>query len=306
MNKNVIKSKVNKHSKEPIFGFSLIGKTLSKRFHQRPIFVVGLGRSGTSILLQSLGKHKQVLCAQREVPIFPYIGQVAYQITSGPQVEHFQYCCRISVDSFLVQLRRLLFEICWGPNWGALKLLRIWASEPALMYSRRYWVARTFPDSAAAEGLRNIFPSSKFVHIYRNGIDVVSSRMKYDAFKNDSFENHCKLWAESVEKYRYLRSSNYSIAISQEQLLTERKETFDAIIQFLELDQDENPAKFAESTVLIPHDMPREKENLKIKDVFSHFKNRPASHQEWSKEKRTVFRNICGKAMDELGYTIPF
>lgn len=302
----LVKPSIKKTIQNQNIGFSVLGAILSAKFYNRPIFVVGLGRSGTSILLASLGQHKQIICARREVPIFPYIGQIAYQLASGPQAEHFQYCCRISNNIVHKHLRRLLFEICWGPNYGLLKFMESWINSPKKTWNYKYWIARTFPDLRDAIGIRKIYPLSKFVHIYRNGVDVVSSRRKYDAFKKDPFEKHCILWADSVEKYKYLRNEKYSIAISQEQLLTQRKSTFEAIINFLGLDQDESPSNFAKNTVLIPHDIARSEERVNGTNAVDYFNKRLPSHYDWSKSEKDIFKKICGEGMEELGYHIPF
>ncbi|MCK4786295.1 MAG: sulfotransferase [Desulfobacteraceae bacterium] len=300
--KSLIKSAIQ----WPVPGMAAIGRCFSRRLYECPAFVVGVGRSGTSILVRSLGEHRQILSAAREVPVFTYVAHVGYQLTSGPRAEHFRYCCRISLKEMLRRLRRLLFEICWGPNYGVCNFLHSWATAPLQMAGKKCWVVRTFPDAEAAEGLQRLFPKVKFIYIHRNGIEVVSSRMKYEAFRHDRFETHCEVWANSAEKFRYLTEVGCAITVSHEELVAKRQETFDAIIDFLDLDQDEGPARFAESTMVIPRDIPRERQRLSDVDVTKIFEERPPSYLEWNGKQKRQFKEICGNAMQQLGYEMPF
>jgi len=301
-----MKSLIKNVMQGPVPGMAALGRRFSRRLYESPVFVVGVGRSGTSILVRSLGEHRQILCARREVQVFPYVAHVGYQLTSGPRAEHFRYCCKISLNAMLKRLRRLLFEICWGPNYGAWSFLRSWATAPMAMSRTGCWVVRTFPDAEAAEGLQRLFPKVKFIYIHRNGIEVVASRMKYKAFRHERFETHCEVWASSAEKFRYLQELDCAITVSHGDLVAQRQETFDAIIDFLGLDQDGGPARFAESTMVIPRDIPREKERLSGVDVTKLFEERPPSYLEWDRKQKYLFKRICSRAMQQLGYEIPF
>ncbi len=286
-------------------GMTSLGKLLSKKVYEHPILVVGVGRSGTSILRESLGQHRNVLSARREVPLFQFVAEVAYQLAEGPKADHFQYCCRIPVHDMKERLRRMTFEICWGPNYGIAQMLRRWCSSPIAISRKSAWVARTFPDEKGAVGLRVLFPHIKFVHIHRDGVEVVASRMKYEAFRDDPFESHCEEWARSSERYRYMKDLDCAITITHSQLVEQRDQVFSRILDFVGLPPDDAPTRFAESTVMIPREIPRAAQKLDT-GVEALLKKRPPSYLEWTNSQRSAFKRICGHAMDELGYKIPF
>jgi hypothetical protein len=200
----------------------------------------------------------------------------------------------------------MLFEICWGPKWGASHLLQGWLASPAGMLGKTRWVARTFPDAQAAEGLRKLFPQARFVYIHRDGTEVVASRTKYEAFRDEPFEAHCDVWAQSANKFRYLTELDCCMTVTHDQLLQERRATFQSIMAFLNLKEDEGPANFAESTVLIPRDIPRAEQRRSGVDATKLLKARPPSYLQWNEEQRSAFKRICGPAMQELGYEVPF
>lgn len=44
-------------------------RTLNWRYYHRPVFVIGTGRSGTTVLLEALGAHPNLLAAWGEAPL---------------------------------------------------------------------------------------------------------------------------------------------------------------------------------------------------------------------------------------------
>lgn len=66
------------------FFLDSIGTALSRQYYLRPIFVVGSGRSGTSVLRQALGQHPSIVAAP---------GSNAYEQWGEEQRTSFRIIC---------------------------------------------------------------------------------------------------------------------------------------------------------------------------------------------------------------------
>lgn len=65
----------------------MIGKLLSSAIIGSPIFVVGGSRSGTSVLVQALGKHKLIYSFKGEAPFITDIGGMVHNLEYAPERE---------------------------------------------------------------------------------------------------------------------------------------------------------------------------------------------------------------------------
>jgi len=145
-----------------------------------PVFVVGMGRSGTTALQMSLGQHPLIVASKKESPLINHIGGL-FRGYFAPDVEgHREYfinSLEIPVAQVHHTLRKLCYESAIGPT-----------QEP---YKTR-WCAKTFPTSDEAKGLILLFPNVKFLYILRNGYEVVRSRMIFPGFRGQEFRTYCE------------------------------------------------------------------------------------------------------------------
>ena len=75
--------------------------------------------------------------------------------------------------------------------------------------------------------LKELFPEMYVLQIVRNGIEVISSRMKYEGFKENSFMDHVNKWSDGVDiskecqrifnnQYKMVRHENFLCSESLE------------------------------------------------------------------------------------------
>lgn len=273
-----------------------IGRLLSQRFFDNPIFIVGAGRSGTSVLLQALGKHPCVLAADGEAPLLSQIGELAAVL----EEDYHARSLHIPDEKVKETLRRLSFESCLGRNYGFGMQLRNLVKKRS---TPRFWSAKTFPSSRAFSGLQSMYPPARFIYIIRNGIDVVHSRTKFSGFRDLSFEAHCNTWASSIENYAYLSTHDEALVIKYEDLLCSPAAFFGAIWRFLDVPSDPAPINFVQTTLIHPPLDETTKQNIDVKRALM---DRPPAYNEWSSNQKSQFKQICGIAMEKTGYDIPF
>jgi hypothetical protein len=281
-----------------------LGRLLARRFMESPIFVVGCGRSGTTVLVTALDEHSQLISGRHEAPLYRDIGSIGYRYCCSREAEYLRQTTQISADQLRHRLRILCFESMWGKDYGCKEhLKRIVRQRPGhgSYLELRHWVAKAFPPEDEAKGLLWLFPRARFLYIYRNGIDVVSSMTKHRAFRERGFVALCHFWADRVEHYRYLTRWEKATSLRQEDLLAYPDGEFRRIFDFLGIGNEPGPAEYARSTLVHPLGQPTEKA-----DVREALSKRKPGYTDWTQEQMSTFRGICGEAMQELAYEIPF
>ena len=279
-----------------------IGQHISKSYIHRPIFIIGSGRSGTSILLQALGAHPSVLAFPGESPFLTSIGGNA-SLFIGSESDYYQNAIRLPLPSLISKLAQLGYEVSGG-EFHALKntLKHRLTHRQFGNKSIRYWSAKTFPPQQVSTGLDKVYPGSKYLYIVRNGIDVVHSMSKFHGFKENDFETHCKTWAESISKYDYLRTKPNALMVRHEQLTHDPAILFSKIYTFLELIDNSESLAFTKSNLIHSLDQP----DVKIKDSNTQFLKRGDPSILWDNNQRRIFSDLCKTKMLALGYDCNF
>jgi hypothetical protein len=279
-----------------------IGRLLSSPFYANPIVVVGTGRSGTSVLLQALGKHPEIYALPGEAPFLTSIGGSAFLFENGENRTYYLDSLKVSKDYLFEQLRRLGFEVAAGPWYGLRRMVKglLGASDTPLR--RRFWCAKSFPSQRVTEGLMALYPDIRFVYIVRNGCDVIQSRTKFAGFTHQDFRQHCLNWAAGVEKYRHLSALPQCFMTTQEALLADPREVFAHLLMHLDIPPHPGPADFAATTLVHPLDQSTRTNT----DARRAIGGRAPPFTTWTAEQKRLFKEICTAPMHELGYQIPF
>lgn len=281
---------------------NLTGRLLSSPFYKHPIIVVGMGRSGTSILLQALGNHPYIYALPGEAPFLTSMGGSAYLFEYADQRRYYIDSLKVSKNYLFHQLRQMGFDAASGPHSGLKRMLKGLLYRTRTPLGRRFWCAKTFPTENVAQGLAALYPGVRFIYIVRNGCDVVHSRSKFGGFSHEDFKQNCVSWAEGVEKFRYLTQLAQCCFTTHEGLVTDPKRFFSEIFERLGLPEHPGPANYAATTLVHPLDQATHVGT----DVRKELAERDPPHTSWTPEQRAMFKEICGQAMSELGYSIPF
>lgn len=281
---------------------NFIGKTLTNRCFHNPIFIVGASRSGTSVLLQALGKHPLILSTPGEAPFITNMGGAAYLFEFAENKDYYLSSIKVSKEYLYDSLRRLSFEVAAGKHYGLKMIVKDIIRGDTSLFKKRYWCAKTFPGLNVSKGLLRLYIRAKFIYIIRNGCDVVQSMTKFSGFRQQEFEDQCRAWAKAVEKYSYLVDLESAIEVSHEQMVTRPEELFQNIFGFLGIENHEGPVNYVKNNIVHPLDKPTQG----AVNVEQFFSERKPSYESWSPEQRGLFKSICGEAMREFGYEIPF
>ncbi len=279
------------------------GSLLASRLYHQPIFQVGASRSGTIVLYKALGTHPEILSMPSEDPFVTYVAACVEPFEFGAETDYFSESVKVSKPYLYRELRTLLYHSAAGPAMGWKMSTREMLKAPHKFFSKTHWCVKCFPLERYADALRRLYPASKFIYIARSGIDVVQSRTKFPAFREQSFEAHCEFWVQAAKKFEYLTSYPHTVCVRQEQLLSEPEAMFNRIYEVLNLKHDDAPANYARTTLV--HSQGDKATHTGI-DVKKSLTERTPGHEHWDENQRAIFRDICGNTMTALGYSMPF
>lgn len=282
----------------------MFGSLLTSRIIPNPILIVGASRSGTSVMQAALGEHSQVIPAPKPTIESPLISKVGHFVASMDWTagSNFAAHTHIAPSDMYPTMARWCFESVHGPDyvWRALRTVPTRGHLEVL--KQRRWVIKSYPNGDALRGLKTVMPGVQVIYMLRNGLDVVHSHTKFALFRDQEFANHCRAWTKGVARYETLRNDEAVLLVRQEDLAAEPYATLHSVFDFLNLPYEDRPIRFLRETVVHPLDQ----STLQNVDATTYFAGRQRGYEQWSQEQRRLFYDMCGDAMQKMGYEIPF
>lgn len=228
---------------------------------ERPVFIVGEARSGTSILYRTLQKHPSFRPREiqlGETEIFAHLRRTfLFREGYPPSLERFMLDDRKAYRAFLrsVRLPRLVSAMAAPVN--------LFVDDPPLWWWRanlsHQVVRRYFRQATQARGCHRLiektptntgnlarlfaaFPSSRFLYIHRHPIDVFSSyRRRAAADPNAGWAaqltptRFCNVYRTSYDRVRRWVDTHSNLALVRyESLTSDPQSTFARLCAFLE------------------------------------------------------------------------
>ncbi|MDF1808094.1 MAG: sulfotransferase [Phycisphaerales bacterium] len=234
------------------------------------VFVTGCGRSGTTALRTALSSHPNLLSTGTENNI---VGDLLQTCDLNATVESRRISLQLSEDSYESLFAQLIQDLIF-PN--------SFENDDSLRPMFATWIT---PESA--QRALKLFPKSQVVLIVRDGIATVESRLAHHSFGKLSFESHCQKWASWTLLYEWAHDRDDCMIVRHQDLVTEAEATINSVIEFLDLPSSAEPARILNQNQF--HPTPAD--------------SRPV-WQNWSEHDREIFVEICGQAMESLGYPI--
>lgn len=146
-----------------------------------PVFVVGMNGSGTSMMLDSLGRHPQLYAIPNETLMMPYIISRARRFGELSNSNNFQAYWQFAIDQMPVLVRfndgvKPEIPSDWGsyPRTIAGVFDGIFSSL-AKTKGKRRWCEKTPDHVQHVRLLSEVFPRSRFIHMIRDGREVACS-----------------------------------------------------------------------------------------------------------------------------------
>jgi hypothetical protein len=248
----------------------------ARRSTSEPVFVCGLGRSGTTWLARSLGQSPELAYVQEAWLVEKLEGLADWFAMLHDSWEGFTPWRRAGIDraAFVARLallyRQLLDDAAGGarfvektPHWNVIHL----------------------------SFLHELFPDAYFLLLYRDGRNVVASLEAHRAAIRQDFDfaRACKEWAAAMDVFadvRDRRRVRRFALVRYEQLRDDFDSTFAGICEFAAVPPF-RPRPLLPNTAFPGAAAPDELDRR---------------WREWPLEKRAVFARLAGPQLAAWGY----
>lgn len=262
------------------------------------LFLIGVGRSGTTVLRKSLGLHPRIYYTGTENQIVTDVLGAAFTNCTLPERARAML---VSQDVYDRIFEHALNELLWQDS------ARISDSIRTASFA--------MPPELPAY-LLQVFPGARILHLVRNGIQVIASRQLHPGFQHMPFQEHCTRWARAYQFYEWGQTQGAQYHLFRHEWLHEAgtlRAELERVYAWLDISWDEAPLQNILSRRYHPTHHPKESGESERKYAEMSPTERDALQETrarrwtfWSESERETFENICGSAMRGFGYPIPW
>jgi hypothetical protein len=265
---------------------------------RRPIFILGAPRSGTSILARALGAHPDLWYSTESHLLWGLYGsnradRVYEHARSRPNALIRREA--VSRSSFLAHLGVGINSLLMSLSGG------------------RRWIEKTPINTLMADVIAEMFPEAQFVHLVRDGRNVVHSMAQFLKSRPDDvraraedrsyirrwedFRQASATWSRYVEAGAEFcaRHPDRCISTTLEAIVADPSGQFRDLLRFLRAASDSTAAEYFRSN--------------RVNSSFGNDRagdgggRQPRAWTDWSLEQRRVFLDEAGSSLVTAGYT---
>lgn len=274
-----------------------------------PVFIIGSGRSGNTLL-------RRLLMANSKIYIPPETYVLGDVISIFQRYSHlpWQHICRLILGSFSISedfstfprqsLHLLHQEIINLPEdkrsleavLSAFYLFMAKEAKPGATI----WGDKTPMNSFHLNKIDKVFPNARYIHIFRDGCDVVSSYLEMGRYT--ALKDAANRWSQSVDlcrRFSETAGARYK-EVKYETLVMRPLDTVNSVMDFLGIDRVEGKE--------LEHVDPKTLGDVSERDHYSNVM-RPISassigkgRKKLSKDDLEILQSIIGRQLYELGY----
>lgn len=236
----------------PFDKITLIVKSLRLRWsgkEKQPIFIIGTGRCGSSLLVDILATNKEIRINQDELYY-----ELLPALKEGFEVDPI-YSDLVRPD---ITAKKSL------KKYSLLYKLRLFTILSRLSNGDGTYILKSPAMTFVLDEVFQLFPKTKFIHLHRNGFAVARSwylkeyfrEKRYQKyFTDDEFLNICAKYYEdsivTISEFIKKVPSNNQLTLSYETFTQNPEEHIEAILKFINVD---SPCNFDYSTVRSTND----------------------------------------------------
>jgi len=260
----------------------------------QPIFVTGIGRSGTSALLKCLVYHQDIIEPKvlGEAPFIGHFVNFIHNYENGTDRDYRLKNYKLGKEERAAAFGELLYKLHIEPA----------DKSEANNAQSNYWPAKAFPNRKNYSAFKNIFPNMKMMYIMRNGIEVVNSTRNFHGFSNLTFEDCCRRWAGSIQANNFLENRADVAFIKHHDMVTDPVGVLGNAFESIGMANDPKPGEYIKSNIF-NSSFDKTKQDI---NAEKHFQGRlQEAWDAWTKEEQELFIRLCGSYMKSYGFALP-
>lgn len=147
---------------------------VEKKIANGPVFIVGMNGSGTTMLLDSLGRHSQLYGFPRETRLMPYVIKSTRQLGDLRDDETFKKAWNLATRISAIRFVNGGEPVPLPEDWRSMPRTigdifdRIFR-EFAERQQKTRWCEKSPQHVQHLDLLQEVFPTAKFIHVIRDG-----------------------------------------------------------------------------------------------------------------------------------------
>ena len=263
---------------------------------QGPFFIVGCGRSGTTLLRSMLNSHPELSIPTESLFIIDYLRSKRIQKTGNVQVAGM-LAREYEVKEWGLDIDPSDLASCKSVPEIISKLHESYANK----YNKKFWGQKTPRFVRHASLLKNAFPGCSFIHVIRDPRAVASSMILSNVHRSNSYFA-CKRWTKDVTAGLQIEQDYpaCSIRITYEELIVNPQKTLSSICSFLGVEFHNTLLHFQESLHRDYGQFYKQVHNKLSKPVDR--SSIDAWRDKLSLKDIMIVESLCGAYMKRLGY----
>jgi hypothetical protein len=281
-------------------------------------FVVGVGRSGTTLLRLMLDAHPQLTIGAETQFVSELIDRAEAGGSSAELVE-LVVGSRTWADFGLEP--EALRERAGGGEIGAAGVLRAFYGLCAEASGKPRWGDKTPGYVKRMRPIASTLSEARFVHLIRDGRDVALSRLARGMGAEKSIDEIAALWQRRIENARRQakRLRGRYLELRYEDLVAAPEQPLRRVCELIELDYDATMLSYHEGASerlsqlgdLAPSSGRRERAGSERLASHALAAEPPTAARtgawrtEMSERDRVAFESVAGPLLRELGYDVP-
>jgi hypothetical protein len=281
-------------------------------------FVVGVNRSGTTLLRMMLDAHPQ-LTVPPETHFLPELIEEAESGSPTPESLLATITRQREWGDFGLTEEELLERFRAIQPLNAGDAIRAFYEAYAERVGKPRWGEKTPIYVKSMRKIERALPEARFVHVIRDGRDVALS-IRDRAIKEHPIDRIAERWVRRITRARQQakRLAHYK-EIRYEGLILDTENTLREVLDFYELPWDDAVLDYHQRSAERLEEMKRELPEDGKRTTLS-VERRMATHarttekpdprrvsrwrESMSREDRALFESIAGPLLEELGYTV--
>ena len=217
-----------------------------------PFFIIGSGRSGNTLLRSILCNHKEI-----SIPPESYVLKDIFRKYKTFNFLNWEDKIKLILGEFESHEEFYTWEIDLQPVYRKLLLIddekrtlsniidEIYKHYSEIKFPEaNIWGDKTPINTLYLHWIYKMFPNAKYIHLIRDGRDVVSSYLKMGRYNN--IQEAADRWSKSIKKSQELSkrtNQDQYYELYYEEMVSNPKEEIKKLCSFLNIEFDENILK---------------------------------------------------------------